>query len=196
MAKKVNAEVTEQDKAEPKKISVEEITIKTGTRPSGRVDDMSASARLTDPAVAWRFLLAGNAIFSMVSGRTGVRYTFRLSRGKPRDGDDRPPPWFLSSLVGPSNTDDYAFIATAFAEGVPGGGGERVQTVRAAKGVDPRDKRVLAVAWLIDRLRRGELPATVEFWSSGACGRCGRLLTTPESVERGIGPECWERMGC
>jgi len=157
---------------------------------------VSAEARLTNPAAAWRFLLAGNATFTLVSGRTGTRYTFRLQRGKPRDGDNRPPPWFLSGLVGPNNGEDYVFLATAFAERVPGGGGERVQTVRAAKGVDPRDRRVLAFAWLIDHLRRGELPASVEFWTCGTCGRCGRLLTTPESVERGIGPECAEKMGC
>jgi Family of unknown function (DUF6011) len=28
-----------------------------------------------------------------------------------------------------------------------------------------------------------------------ACGRCGRRLTNPLSLERGIGPECWEKMG-
>lgn len=28
----------------------------------------------------------------------------------------------------------------------------------------------------------------------GRCGKCGRTLTDPESIERGIGPECWSRM--
>jgi hypothetical protein len=26
------------------------------------------------------------------------------------------------------------------------------------------------------------------------CGRCGRTLTVPESVERGIGPDCLAKM--
>ncbi len=28
----------------------------------------------------------------------------------------------------------------------------------------------------------------------GRCGKCGRTLTDHESIERGIGPECWSRM--
>jgi hypothetical protein len=30
---------------------------------------------------------------------------------------------------------------------------------------------------------------------SGTCGVCGRKLTVPESIERGIGPECWGKLG-
>jgi hypothetical protein len=30
---------------------------------------------------------------------------------------------------------------------------------------------------------------------SGCCGICGRTLTTPESIERGIGPTCAEKTG-
>lgn len=29
----------------------------------------------------------------------------------------------------------------------------------------------------------------------GACGHCGRTLTRPESIERGIGPVCYSKMG-
>jgi hypothetical protein len=31
--------------------------------------------------------------------------------------------------------------------------------------------------------------------ASGKCGICSRRLTTPESIERGIGPECAAKMG-
>jgi hypothetical protein len=48
---------------------------------------------------------------------------------------------------------------------------------------------------MLDRLREdhtGVLGRLLEVWHEGRCGRCGRALTVPESVERGIGPECWE----
>jgi hypothetical protein len=35
-----------------------------------------------------------------------------------------------------------------------------------------------------------DLPESVEFFHEGRCGKCGRKLTTPESVTAGFGPEC------
>jgi hypothetical protein len=32
-------------------------------------------------------------------------------------------------------------------------------------------------------------------WLGPTCGRCGRKLTVPVSIERGIGPVCWSPMG-
>jgi hypothetical protein len=35
------------------------------------------------------------------------------------------------------------------------------------------------------------LPGDWSIMHAGTCGACGRALTAPESIERGIGPECW-----
>lgn len=35
----------------------------------------------------------------------------------------------------------------------------------------------------------------VEIWHEGKCGRCGRQLTVPESIESGFGPECVKMIG-
>jgi hypothetical protein len=48
----------------------------------------------------------------------------------------------------------------------------------------------VAFAWFWDRLRNGNLPEQVEVHHEGRCGRCGRALTVPESIESGFGPEC------
>jgi hypothetical protein len=32
-------------------------------------------------------------------------------------------------------------------------------------------------------------------WHEGRCGRCGRKLTVPESIESGFGPECASILG-
>jgi hypothetical protein len=39
------------------------------------------------------------------------------------------------------------------------------------------------------------LPPDAEVMHEGRCACCGRPLTVPESIERGIGPDCWEKMG-
>jgi hypothetical protein len=41
----------------------------------------------------------------------------------------------------------------------------------------------------------GDMPPPEGVWFShfGKCSACGRKLTDPESVARGLGPDCWER---
>jgi hypothetical protein len=42
---------------------------------------------------------------------------------------------------------------------------------------------------------QGDTPPPEGVWFShfGKCSACGRKLTDPESVARGLGPDCWER---
>jgi hypothetical protein len=40
------------------------------------------------------------------------------------------------------------------------------------------------------KLKSNELPEFIEIWHEGKCGRCGRTLTVPTSIESGMGPEC------
>jgi len=35
----------------------------------------------------------------------------------------------------------------------------------------------------------------MEFYHMGICSCCGRTLTTPHSVEMGVGPVCFQRYG-
>ena len=37
---------------------------------------------------------------------------------------------------------------------------------------------------------KGIFHKDLAFFHEGCCGRCGMKLTTPESVQRGFGPEC------
>jgi len=39
------------------------------------------------------------------------------------------------------------------------------------------------------------LPAQVQFWHEGRCGRCNRRLTVPESITLGFGPDCAAELG-
>ena len=39
-------------------------------------------------------------------------------------------------------------------------------------------------------VRGKALPASMAFRHMGRCGRCGRKLKDPDSVDRGLGPEC------
>ena len=124
-----------------------------------------------------RFILAGNAVFTVENTATGNRFTFKV-----RKPDDTKP-HFVSVLTGPNNESDYAFLGTVFTPyRYHHGRRSRIaQDAPSAKAFD----------WLFRRLSTGHsLPPQVRLCHCGKCGRCGRTLTVPESVESGFGPEC------
>ena len=137
----------------------------------------TAAARLTDPAAVRRFLAGGKARFTLVSARTGTRYTYRV-RSSSRGPEGL---YFVDVLTGPDNTADYTFAGTLTARGFR-------HSPKAGIGADA--PAVRAFAWAADRLHGDALPAGLEVWHEGRCARCGRVLTVPTSIASGFGPEC------
>lgn len=124
-----------------------------------------------------QFILAGNALFTVENTATGNRFTFKVRK----PDDDKP--HFVSVLTGPDNEHDYAFLGTVFdPRSYRHGRRSRIaQDAPSAK----------AFEWLFRQLSTGHpLPPQVRLCHCGKCGRCGKTLTVPESVESGFGPEC------
>lgn len=142
------------------------------------------SAPIHDPTHVLRFLLAGNAHATFVSMKTGTRFTYRVSQADKRPGDTLPPPHFVAVLTGP---DDYAYLGVIHGGKVYGHG-------KKSK-IDPEATSAKAFAWLWRHLSAGRMPPDCEVWHEDRCGRCGRRLTTPESVASGLGPECMRLTG-
>lgn len=139
----------------------------------------------TNAADAKRFVTAGNAIFTLQSRKTGSRYTYRARAGK-SDGD-HPAPTFLQLLTGPDNTSDYTYLGVINNTGT-------FHLTRNSK-LTMEAPSVRAAKFFCDIvLVGGKLPEALEVRHEGRCCRCNRLLTVPESVDRGIGPECWAKM--
>jgi len=124
------------------------------------------------------YLLGGRCKVTLVSKRSGARFTYSISRKKSADK----PIFFVSVLIGPNNQDDYRFIGTIF-----GDSGDFRHSLKSPIGADALS--VKAFAWSWQHLGDPDL----EVWHSGACSRCGRELTDPESIARGLGPVCAQR---
>jgi hypothetical protein len=133
--------------------------------------------QLTDAAQATKYILAGKAIVTLVSTKTGTRFTYQIKRGK---GDTAP--HFISLLSGPDNTSDYRYMATIFS------GKDLRWTRKSTVNSDTPSGKAFAWAW--GKLIQGVMPAGLEVWHEGRCGKCGRRLTVPESILTGLGPEC------
>ena len=56
-------------------------------------------------------------------------------------------------------------------------------------------KPLLAFDYFWRNVEADRMPPEVEVRHCGRCGRCGRKLTVPESIDRGIGPDCTNMMG-
>lgn len=111
-----------------------------------------------------------------------TRYTYRVAPCRERAGL-----WFVSVMYGADNESAYVYIGTLRTVA----GGDIKYTHGTKSKLVATDKRSLAFAWVWDNIERGNrLPPGAEIWHDGRCCRCGRLLTVPGNVERGIGPEC------
>lgn len=139
---------------------------------------------LRDPLTVGRFLLAGNAIFTLRSRKTGSRYTYRVSHKKGGDVS------FVSLLVGSDNTRDYAYMGL-----LPDDKPTSLRGVGKGKSCASYDApSAKAFQYLLDSIAKGQIPEALEVWHEGRCGRCGRKLTVPESIETGLGPECADKV--
>lgn len=124
------------------------------------------------------YIFGADAVFTLVNPLTGSRFTYRV-RGRDADGGGQL--FFVQVLTGPNNREDYQFLGTVFPDG------------RYAHGkkspLRPDAPSAKGWQWL---LRNMEDPR-VEVWHEGKCSACGRALTDPASIERGLGPVCAER---
>ena len=119
-------------------------------------------------------VLGGKSTLTIVSRKTGVRYTYKFNRPP---GDDPSRCVWVKVLVGSDNETSYKYLGVLWPKDMvfrpKGSGGE-------------------PIAWMVNTLR--ERPAALldaaEVWHEGTCARCGRKLTVPESIASGFGPEC------
>jgi hypothetical protein len=143
---------------------------------------------MMETAKAKAFVTAGNATFTLLSVATGVRYTYKVKMAKPNEEyKNSDPLFFVSLLTGPDNTSDYTYVGK-----VQRG---KFSLTKGSK-MTAESLPVKAFAWTLERMMNGTLSADkVQVFHLNHCGRCGRDLTTPESVTLGIGPECASKMG-
>jgi hypothetical protein len=127
------------------------------------------------------FVLAGRAVFTVRNPRTGNRFTYRVTAGKGEGA-----PHFVAVLTGPDNTADYTYLGCIFTDG-------RFVVTKKSR-ISPKAPSSVAFRWVWERLHAGRSLGPVEVHHEGRCGRCGRPLTVPESIESGLGPICIEKM--
>lgn len=162
-----------------------EAAIETAMWEDGRMRAVAGTPyTLRDPQTVGRFLLAGNAIFTLRSRKTGSRFTYRVSHKKGGDVS------FVSLLTGSDNSRDYSYMGL-----LPDDKPTSLRGVGKGKSCASYDApSAKAFQYLLDSIIKGQIPESLEVWHEGRCGRCGRRLTVPESIDTGLGPECADKV--
>jgi hypothetical protein len=131
-------------------------------------------------------MLAGHAVFTVeVPAEAQVRadarphYTYKVRSFVSSEGE----PLYSVAVL----TDEYQYI------GMLNPNTGAVKLTKATKLTDEAPA-VKLIRWVLGHLfTEKALPAAWKLHHEGRCAACGRQLTTPESIERGFGPECWAR---
>lgn len=108
-------------------------------------------------------------------------YTFKIRTQRP-DARFKPGVRLVYLLCGPMNTTDFRGVGEVDERGV---------RLWAKWASSPKAQMVKTLERVV---REGDQDPQWEVLSQGACCRCNRALTTPESIRTGIGPECAQRI--
>jgi hypothetical protein len=127
-----------------------------------------------------KFITGGNATFTIKSNVTGVRFTYKVKCARKYKNDPNKF-LFVSVLTGNNNDSDYTYIGMIK---------NNVFQLTKKSAFSLNAPSVMAFNWFSQHVFCNTLPNTCEVYHEGRCGRCGRTLTVPESVESGFGPEC------
>jgi hypothetical protein len=139
------------------------------------------SRAMTDAAEIRAFATAGRAHLTLSSKKTGKWYTYRITKAKDQVTS------FISLLVGPDNEKAFIYLGVMDA---------KYSFILTKKSkMSWISSPVAAFKFFCDRvLVGGVVPELLEVRHEGRCGKCGRALTVPESIDRGIGPECFGKL--
>ena len=131
------------------------------------------------------FLFAGRAVFT-ITKPDRTHQTYQITHKDAENGF--PEAWFLKVVEGGQRT----YIGK-----ISRRDGKVKMTKASAERFSTTDSAIVTTAELIVGviIKNHDLPEGYGLRHEGRCGRCYLPLTTPESIDTGIGPECAKKMG-
>ena len=123
------------------------------------------------------YILSGHGTITIRSKKTGARFTYKMGQS------DNGQVTFIKLLNGKDNEEDFCYLGHIFTDSNNFCHGRKSRITEEASGA-----KAFNFTW--NMLTSGQMLDGIEIWHEGRCGKCGRKLTVPESIERGIGPHC------
>lgn len=130
---------------------------------------------------ALKFIKGGNSTFTFLNTQTGNRFTYSVKVLK-KTIDSENPLFYVKVLTSPDLYQYIGYVTSdKFKHSHKSNISESCQSVKVFN-------------YVFNKLVKGTLDEFIEIWHEGKCGKCGRKLTVPESIETGFGPECIKMM--
>lgn len=157
---------------------------------SYRAIDQSAGTEVRLPD-ALRYILAGKSEFTFLSLKTNVRIRYKLQRKvaeqKGKKGQDEYI-YFLNTFT----DGEYKYAGVLFYDDIVG----QFKFGRGQRGLlNYSHINIKSLLFVLNQLSIENYNLSLKVYHAGKCGRCGRKLTTPESILTGLGPECSKKAG-
>lgn len=131
------------------------------------------------------FAFAGNAIITLESLKSGAHYTYKIQQATDKESGEAKPGMFFVKLLTSGSADEGEFTYIGMVM-------KAVFRLTKASKTSTEAPSVKAFAFFMSLQ---ELHPALVIRHEGRCGRCNRTLTVPESIDRGIGPDCAVTMG-
>lgn len=140
-------------------------------------------------SISSSFVMAGQATFTIQTPTQHRTYRVDWVGASERYPN---PAYFVKLLTGPDNQSDWTYIGK-----LDDFTGQLVMTTNSKLAANSFPvtlfNRVMARVWSNDHQAYEQHGFKTHHM--GQCGRCGRDLTNPTSIESGIGPECAKHLG-
>jgi hypothetical protein len=134
------------------------------------------------------FFLGGKATFTVQNNSTGEHRTYKIRKPEPTPQWPNPA-WFVKVMHGTDNENHYRYVGKLN----PTTGA--VELTRASKFAED-SATVKSTRWVMGRvINQTQIPDCIDIRHSGRCGRCGKTLTEPKSLDCGLGPCCRKALG-
>lgn len=133
------------------------------------------------------YMLAGKSEFVLHSTKTNQDFCYRLNKKEKIDKENEYI-YFLNIKQGR----DWKYAGVIWFKNEE----NKFYFSKGAKGeIDSNNLDVKSLVFVLNKLQQGLEPQYCLVYHTGKCGRCGKKLTTPESILTGLGPECCKKVG-
>jgi hypothetical protein len=136
---------------------------------------MSASVATVVPGERMAMVLRSPGVVTVTLQGRDRRYTYRID---PTLQEGR---WWVYVLTGADNETSYTFLGGVYEKS------GFYRSDRSSIGADAESNK--AFSWFVKHPESEALTVLL----SRPCIRCGQKLTTPESILRGMGPDCAQK---